>query len=417
MPIIPDGDAPKSVIILAHFFPPYRNVQSRLNLATALAFRDRGWDVTVVTSTPPGDLMDDSFKEVLEGFDVRRYAPRQFSKAIQVVRNKLRIPRDHVILTGERNSMQVVALKALCEIKPRLIYSISAPGDAHSVAAFLKKNTNAAWISEFQDPWLDNNTLLGWMDRFSLPAYSKLWQRRVENFLCFVIREADLIVTESAGHAEQLRHRAQRWGEEGKILHAYLGADQRLSGSAEASAAQHFIRSLAVPTLGFVGSIYPGYEDRARALIRALCVLERRGVPFLFLTVGCSVLPQMAVEEGLHCSMALYPVSYADALAYMAALDVGIVIPSSAININSKLFDYIMQGCRILVWGHPEGEMARLVVLKNCGEAADDKKHEASIVVIQNILRQERLGAPQSKWFTRKECLAPLWQAMEKKGM
>jgi len=43
------------ILVLSHFFPPYENVQSKINLSTVYAMLDRGLQPVVVASRVSSD--------------------------------------------------------------------------------------------------------------------------------------------------------------------------------------------------------------------------------------------------------------------------------------------------------------------------------------------------------------------------
>lgn len=405
----------KRVLFLAHYFPPCRNVQSRLNLATALCFADSGWQVEVVAAEPPAENVDSCLDEQLGRFAVRRYHDPSRSAvrtAMGRVRGKLRIPRDTVLFPGVAGEIAGTAAQACRERRFDAVYSISAPAEAHACAAVLGGSI-PVWIAEFQDPWLDNVTLNAWMTSYATRFWRARWKRRVSRTLERVMKSASLVVVESEGHRDRLQEKARALGADpSRVTCAYLGTDRRFTTADGYGPLPDLLRLHPGPVLGFLGSIYYGYEERALGLVRCLKDLEDAGRRFLFVTVGCPVLPELARKCGLRSVLSLHAVSYREALGIMAALTWGIVVPSSDININSKLFDYLMQGCPILVWGARQGEMARLVESEGWGTSVPDDAATARSR-LDALIDGERPARLRRRSYSRREFFAPVLERIE----
>lgn len=402
------------VLVLAHYFPPYQTAQSRINLATVYAMQDKGIQPVIVTSEVPKGLVDEAFIKILENLNIYRYQEIRYNSIINVLRGKLRIPRHQNIFAGIHGRIFKTALKAIKDHKIEMVYSISSIGDTHRTGMMIAQRLAIPWIAEFQDPWLENTTFNEWLKSSTLGIYRYYLRIRTNLFLRLILKTASLVVTESESHYNLLSTRAKEWGiNSDKIVFAYLGSDPSIIDRLGEPNIPDAIRKLNMFKIGFVGAVYYGYEERVRHLIRSLRILEREGVKFCFITVGCSVLPRLATEEGFKSIISIDTLPYRDAVGIMKFLDLGVTIPSSNININSKLFDYLIQGCRVLVWGCLDGEMASIVRKHNCGIVIDDSDEYRAAYELRNYItgsnNNSRLDFEDKRWFTRRELLNRCW--------
>jgi len=308
--------------------------------------------------------------------------------------------------------MYKMAQSAMRDHDIKVIYSISSKGDAHRVGKKLAKEYKIPWVAEFQDPWLDNQTLTNWIRDNSFRLYQYYWHKKTESFLRHILQKASLVVTESDGHRLALIHRATLWGINGdKIICSYLGSDKRIIDKLGEPIISHVVKESSIPKIGFIGDIYYGYEGRARSLVRCLLQLERQGTRFCLITAGSTLLPQLAREIGLSSILPLCRVSYKEAVGLMSVLDWGVTIPSSKININSKLFDYLQQGCRVLVWGCSDGDMASIVNRYNCGIVVNDSNEKNAVSELKRCITdgsKSRDTIPNNGWFTRRRQFEPV---------
>jgi len=397
----------KSILFLSHFFPPYSNVQSKINLSTVYSLRDLGLLPVIVTSDVPEKAVEQDFLELVKGLKIYRYRHYAASTAMDRFRGKLRIPRESNIFYGVRKNMLSAAEEAIRSYDVKMIYSVSAIGDAHLVGMRLSKKYSIPWVAEFQDPWLDNKTNSEWLKDNALRLYCHLIRTRARSLLKQIIENADLVITESAGHRDALRRRGKKWNVEGeKITFSYLGCDTTILRELGEPRLSKLLRNDGVPMIGFVGKVYYGYEERARNLVKQLKVLEDKGVEFYFISVACRTLPRLVEEVGLRRALSIHPVSYKEAVGFMRLLNWGVVIPSSDININSKLFDYLANGCKVIVWGGWTGEMADLVRERQCGVCIDDKDVVEAAKMLKECLEGSQQNFPgtltQNGWFTRR---------------
>jgi hypothetical protein len=291
-------------------------------------------------------------------------------------------------------------------------------GDAHQAGLICKTRYNIPWVAEFQDPWLDNITLDRWMQDNSWGFYHKLWRRRVARRLRAIAKQADMIITESKGHRDVFRKRLKRWGgNPNKIIHAYLGCKPELFEDSKEGPYNSLLDDTTICKIGFVGEIYYGYEERARRLVASLAQLENQGISFCFISVGSEILPLLAKEYGLKQFLPVMSVPYEQALSMMASLDWGICVPSSDININSKFFDYVMQGCPVISWGCADGEMAGLTKAQQCGVVIDDRQPAAAEKILLDCI-QTKIDLNDTRqpaeWYRRSRLMGNAISRMQK---
>lgn len=367
---------------------------------------DNGLEPVIITSEVPKKMVDRSMLNILNDLTLYKYCFPEVNKVIDDLRSKLGAPVVRSVTAGIESRMYELSEKAIKDYKISLIYSISSVGDAHNVAMKLAEKYGIPWVAEFQDPWLENQTLMSWSNEYMNGIYRFFWKKKIEATLKKIIEKADLIVAETKGHCQAMRQRARNWSfDERKIIYAYLGSDQRVIDKIGEPLSDKLIDSGAIPIIGFVGGVYYGYEERARNFIRCLRQLELEGVSFCLLTVGCDLLPQLAVDEGLNSILPISRVPFREAIGIMKIMNIGVTIPSSDININSKLFDYLQQGCPVLVWGCYYGEMASIVKKFNCGIAIDDLNYNKSKVELKEFIakvkQHNKLFSLNNNWHSR----------------
>ncbi|MDQ1317651.1 MAG: hypothetical protein QG588_1304 [Candidatus Poribacteria bacterium] len=405
------------VLVITHFFAPCRNVQSKLNLATVFSLMDAGYEPLIVMRKVPDDLIDNSFDGCIGELKKFFYDPFPSDPLVEKIRMKLNIPQDNLICRGYLRKIYKVAEEVIKKHHIDIIYSISFIGDTARSAKILAKKYKIPWVAEFQDPWLDNFTLNTYMKNHSHKIYYLYWRRRAEYLLNGVLKEADLIVTESEGHQKLLMLRAKKLGiDHNKIMTAHLGTESRVTTKDELRILADLLGTIDIPKIGFVGNIYYGYEEKAKRLVRCLKLLEKEKLPFYFISVGCPTLAKFALEEGLSNNLNLYPVSYHEAISIIDILDWGVTVPSSKIHINSKIFDYIQHNCKVIVWGYPDGDMGHLVKEHNCGIAVDDNNLQDAIIELRKHLfsnhNPTNIEPIPDAWYTRKACLKPVLKRM-----
>lgn len=402
-----------NILILSNYFPPHKDPQAKNNLSLVYTMMDRGFYPIVVASEVPKNLVDNAFLKLVDNIKIFRYPAIQSDTFIKRIRGKLQIPYDQNVFSKISRRMFKTAQKAIKKNDVNVIYSISPMGEAHKVGLMLTQKYGIPWVAEFRDPWLDNQTLMEWIKDNSCRLYRYFWMKKANSLLKQVLENANLVVTGANGHLSALTHRAKMWGiNKDKIIYTRLGCDPKIIDELGTPNVYKVLEKSQIPKIGFVGKVYYGYEERARRLIRCLHILEQEGTQFCFITVGCSVLPRLASEEGLNSILPVHTLPYKEAIGIMKVLDWGVTIPSSNINSNHKLYEYLLQGCPVIVWGCPEGEMALIVRKHNCGIVIDDSNEKKAASELRKCIlkfkEKKSLLTSNDDWFTRRKCFEPV---------
>ena len=354
-------------LYISYFFPPLSGAEPRHNLSMIRLLNAKGFIPTIITS--PEDISyskDQSLKKLIpEGISINRISwPYKSNKYINKWREVLKIPENTFVFKGWKHFYEVAQTKSI-EGKYQFIYSVHGIGAAHLAALRLKRESGLPWIAEFRDPWIHNVIMWNYMKDKSWRWWYKHNFKKTEKIQRKILENADLVVVESPMHGEFL---VRDFGiSEDKVVPYGMGYD----GDYFTKTRDCLINFNRKPIIGFVGSIYYGYNNIVKNLIMALKKLDERGYCFTLVPVGgCSSLfSEYAEEIGLESSLPINRVNLLSALSLMKNMDFGVVFISEdyKTNINSKIWEYIKSGLSVLALVPEDGAMAKIVHKGECG--------------------------------------------------
>ena len=391
----PAGDrragATKPFLYISYFFPPHGGPESRHNLSMIRALGEHGFCPTVLTAPENVEYPKDRALCALipDGMEIRRFfRPRQTNAYLVKARQALGIPRNPLEFEGAKEIYRA-ARSVLNEHPAEFIYSVHGIGAAHLAALRLKERTGLPWVAEFSDPLIHNSIIWAYMKDHSWRWWMAHQRRRTRALQREMLAAADLVVVESPRHAELL---VSDFGlPENRVVSYGLGYGEEYF----AEPGSPLVRFTNRPVIGFIGSIYYGYDDALQDLLTALKELEDQGETFTFVSVGSSsaAFAGWARAIGLKNFLSIERVGLDQALALMASLDLGLVCVSAdyATNINSKIWEYLRANVSILALVPDPGAMADLVRDGRCGYLLPYDS-AGMVQVLRGVLEDHRTG-------------------------
>jgi glycosyltransferase involved in cell wall biosynthesis len=222
----PSPQAPRRVLMVAHAFPPERDVGVRRSAAFARYLPDSGWLPVVLTTNEPLDRAIDetALQEIPRAVTVVRTKwlhPRLIGRKLfaasraggtqpagllgpvaapslirRLVRAFLLVPDEAI---GWLPFAVPAGLQAIDEYDIRAIYSTSGPPTSHLIALLLAERTGLPWIADFRDPWTADLAPAR-RDMYRFPGRLRLdrWLER------HVLRRADRVLVVSTGQKHEL---------------------------------------------------------------------------------------------------------------------------------------------------------------------------------------------------------------------
>jgi len=354
-------------LYISFFFPPLGGAEPRYNLSLIRRLYMKSFLPTIVTAPKDYPYPKDKYLEKLIPEKIKRKRINRFykpNKYINKARELIKIPQNPLIFKGWRNLYKTARAGAISG-NYKFIYSVHGIGAAHLAALKLKKETGLPWVAEFRDPWVHNFILRKYMKDKSWKWWYKYQLRKTKKLLGKVLKYTDLIVVESPMHGEFLVKDFDI--EKDKVVPYGMGYDEDYFSENE----NCLINFTQKPVIGFVGSVYYGYEDAVRNFVTALKELEKKGYSFTFVSVGgaSSLFSKCAREIGLKSFVPIDRVSLSKALSLMQKMDFGMVcvVKEYKSNINSKIWEYLKSNLSILAIVPEDGAMAKIINEGKCG--------------------------------------------------
>ena len=424
----------KSVLIIAHDFPPIRTSGIYRPLKFAKYLPEFGWQPVVVSAQPFGvGALDDSMLrelppdvEVIRAtrpsmldWEARIYQtllrrdPRQLAQVskpadatltpavpstkswrkllLRGVLSPARAMLQHALyFPDDANLWARHAYRAAVEVvecrKIDAMFSTSSPASAHLVAAALNRRFNIPWVADFRDPWTRN------IPKQHDPALRRAIERRVE---IAVLRRASEIIYISDTLAELAREAfpmvpASKFH---VIENGYDESDFSGAGDYSASPDQPL-------TMLNVGTIYKstGFESLL-AVIEQLHADQPSLAPRLE-HVGplFSDQKQRLARLDEFGSVSLSGVVPHDRIAsIMVRADVHVLtVPDGAVdrpaNIPGKLYEQLRSGRPILYVG-PENDTSRHIANAEAGWVFRADQREAIAQKLAELVAAKRSGS------------------------
>lgn len=159
---------PRSVLLLAYFFPPLGGAGVQRTLKHVKYLPEHGWHATVITTSadayPATDrsLLDEvpATTRVVRTFEPRAW--RHLRIAVMYGFSRLRL-RSLQALAGWPDDTLAwapgavwAAVREVRKRRPDVIYSTSSPYTAHLAAMVVHRLTGVPWVADFRDEWASN---------------------------------------------------------------------------------------------------------------------------------------------------------------------------------------------------------------------------------------------------------------------
>lgn len=406
-------------LYISFIFPPLAGAEPRHNLSVIRRLYSEGFLPTIVTAPEDYPYPKDEYLKSLipEDVEIKRCSwPYKCELYINKARELIRIPENGLVFKGWKHLYET-AQKEMNKQKYEFIYSVHGIGAAHLAALKLKRKTGFPWIAEFRDPWIHN--IIDW-DHMKDNSW-KLWYsyqyRKTKRYTNEVLRNADLIIVESPMHGEFLVRDFKI--DEEKVFPLGMGYEEDYFKDIT----QIPIKFTKRPVIGFVGTVYYGYEYAIENFVRALKVLEDEGHDFTFVSVGdtSTIFSKYANKINLKNFLPISRVEYSTALSLMNSMDFGIVVASKEYLswINSKIWEYLRLNLSILGIVPEDGAMAKIIEDGKCGYILPYDT-ESMYPILKGALKDHKEGKARRpdydfvKNFSREKMVGKLVKEIEK---
>ena len=385
------------LLLVSYAFPPQRNPESLLVLATVRALARSGWAVTVLTIDPArtGEPIDpDLLGEVPPSVTVIRAGGcEHWLSGYPALRRAVWYGLRVLGLPEQQCAWYVPARRAarrlLRQQRFDVMHSWASPQVSNIVALGVRREFGLPWVAHFSDPWTDSPYF-----RAGAPALQRLACTRLER--C-VIEDSDAVVfvTEEAARLVMRKYPAALAAKARIVAHGYDRAV--LAGLSAVTASDGDAPGPLL--LVHVGAFYPGLREPV-ALLRALATLhgDRPLTGRLRLRlVGPSAdrYRPLAQALGLDSIVEIAaPVSRRESLIEATRADVLLVIDAPAagesVFLPSKLVDYLMLRKPILGLTPSQGATARVLSEAGFPVAATDDVAAIADAVRRLLLAHDR---------------------------
>jgi glycosyltransferase involved in cell wall biosynthesis len=204
------GPGSRSILLVAHFYPPAREVAANRPEAMARYLRRLGHRVAVLTTSAFGELPDDAENGIVRSYDLQllqaRLAGEERAAATMDSGAYKRAP--HLISRLAVPDAQLVAwtgfarrraLGMLRRERPDCVITTSPPESVHLIGAALRRR-GVPWVADLRDSWVFESM----KDRIWLWRWQHRLSERMEGRL---LHRADVLTTVTPPMAEDLRER------------------------------------------------------------------------------------------------------------------------------------------------------------------------------------------------------------------
>lgn len=352
-------------LYLSYFLPPLGRAESRHNVAWLRELVGQGLSAEVMMAAPsenyPEDPTLESFMPV-SGVNLHKVLVRpEGGKLARYLRYRTGFI-DLVSYAGWEPFLEF-ALHLHRESPFDFVYSVYGIPLSHKIALEMKALTGLPWIAEFRDPMVHNFILEKLLHERCLPFWRDRQRSKMRKFEGDVVREADLVIVESPLHDEQLVKEYALPAR--KVLPLGAGFD-----SIQFPEAPDPNRAGTPIKIGYIGSLYEGYEDLVGMVVEGFSAVQRMGFAFQMVVIGDDrrVFESMAKKHGLKNLVHKGRLPQEAALREMSKLHAGLIMIDEGYPlINSKFWEYLHARLSILALAPLDGAMSRWVRDHNAG--------------------------------------------------
>jgi glycosyltransferase involved in cell wall biosynthesis len=349
----------KNTIFFAYNFPPKLDVQCFRTVNIVKSLAERGWNVTVITTSRFGEHINESQDIPACVNVVRVHDPRLPPQSVQL-QNGYILP----VLLGDATLPWVVpavmaARYILQRIGKAVVYSVNSPASGFLAGTIVSRHNKLPHILDYRDQWISENPYV------KLNQVHRFVARLVESW---ILQHATDVLTISQSTAD-LIERARVTKKKVRVIRN--GFDESLLEKAEPY-------NFNTKCLLHVGTIYGFRVNEFYVLLNALKIAISTGVirpsEFKLIMAGfvskeCS---SMIADLGLgDVVKILPPVSHEVSLSMMKGADYLLLFSGHEMLLPTKLFEYIATRKPIINIGHVHGEAANLIREFRAGISCD----------------------------------------------
>ena len=354
-------------LYISFFFPPLGGPEPRHNLSIIRRLYYKGFQPTIVTAPDDYPYSRDDYlaKQIPKGLDIRQVSwPSKRDMYVREARRRMRFPENPLVFK-RYGPLYRVGKRAIEENNLEFVYSVHGIGAAHLAAMMLKREFDLPWVAEFRDPWIDNVIAWNYMKDNSWDWWYNRELNRTRRLMSEILVKADLIVVDTAMHRDYLIDGFHV--DSDKIEPLGMGYEEEYFNVIK-DVPIEFSRK---PVIGFVGSVYYGYDYTVDILVKSLKILEENGFDFTLISLGDSsgIFTRCAERQNLKNFLPISRVNYSTALGLMRLLDFGIILgpKSYKLILNSKIWEYLKFNLSVLGIVPEDSMAARVIKEGNCG--------------------------------------------------
>jgi colanic acid biosynthesis glycosyl transferase WcaI len=396
------------ILLVTDAYPPEIRSASHLMFELAQGLKDRGHQVSVVTSWPQYNLED--------GANISSILPYQVEEGITVLRIKT-LPHHKVAYILRGISQLLLPFFFIRKIKkhkldkPDVVMVYTPPLPLARVGAFLKKR-GARFILNVQDLFPQNAIDLGVLNNSFLISFFRRMERQAYT-------AADLITGHSEGNTKRLQTENPRNGHKFITLHNWVDI-----ASYQASENQKDFRT----RFGFQGkfiAVFAGVVGPSQALdfvISAMARLQHyKDLVFLIVGDGGEKARLVDLVRDKKISNVMFQpfISRQDYPALLACSDVGIVSLSAKNKtpvVPGKILGYMAASLPVLAFLNKESDGHEIIASAACGYSVVSDNVDNALACIEKMYHNKdtrsRMGAAGFQYvshhFSRDVCFSVL---------